>query len=290
MDLRRAALLPLLLLALAGCEGLNIIGTDTQDQEASAAFSYSVDASTASSFNLANVTGDVRIVGVPGLDSIRVTGVRRVRASTQTLANANLPLLTVNIQQLEGTVSVQTDFPSGTNNISFIVDYECEIPADLAVNVVNVTGPVTCESLENGLHGSVVTGDVLLSEITGNILLSVITGSVEGWVTVAPEGSCVISVVTGGIDVQLLTFPAGSACSMEVVTGTLRLGIPVTTSASFTGTVVTGSISLQNLDLQNPVVTASSTSGQLGDGGATISLAVITGSIQVVGATNFPGS
>ncbi|MGB2989370.1 MAG: hypothetical protein WBC98_05380, partial [Candidatus Zixiibacteriota bacterium] len=63
----------------------------------------------------------------------------------------------------------------------------------------------------------------------------------------------------------------------------IELDIPQNTSAEFSATVVTGTISISDLILQNQVSTPGSLSGTVGSGEGTISLNVVTGSVSVKG-------
>ena len=63
----------------------------------------------------------------------------------------------------------------------------------------------------------------------------------------------------------------------------IDLSIPQTTSAQFSATLATGSITLTNLILSNDTVTPGSRSGTLGSGDGTIDLDVVNGTIVVRG-------
>jgi len=77
--------------------------------------------------------------------------------------------------------------------------------------------------------------------------------------------------------------PEDGTINLNLVTGNIELDIPQNTSAEFSAAVVTGTISISDLVLQNQVSTSGSLSGTLGNGEGTISLNVVTGSVNVQG-------
>ena len=85
-----------------------------------------------------------------------------------------------------------------------------------------------------------------------------------------------------GIEAEV-TLPEDGTINLNLVTGNIELDIPQSTSAEFSASVVTGTISLSDLVLQNQASTPGSLTGTLGSGEGTISLNVVTGSISVQG-------
>ena len=236
----------------------NVNNTDFVAKES---FSFRVDVTTHSRLRLDGVSGSVSITGEAGSDSVLVTGEKRVGSESTQDAEAHLPLLQVTVHEIGNEVYVKTTQPDQTHGRSYVVDYTIVLPEGFEVVVNHVTGTVSIESVKNSVSVNNVTGQVLLDEV---------------------YGSAVVSVITGGIGAEV-TLPQDGTISLSVITGNIELDIPENTSAEFSASVITGSISMSGLVLQNQVSTPGSLSGTLGGGEGTISLNVITGSVNVQG-------
>ena len=236
----------------------NVNNTDFVAKES---FSFRVDVTTHSRLRLEGVSGTVSITGEAGSDSVMITGERRVGSESAQDAEAHLPLLQVTVQEIGNEVYVKTTQPEQTHGRSYVVDYTITLPEDFLVSVNHVAGIVSIESVKNSVSVNHVTGQVLLDEI---------------------YGSTVVSLVTGGIEAEV-NLPENGTVNFNLVTGSIGLGIPQSTSAEFSASVVTGTISTSDLVLQNQVSTPGSLSGTLGSGEGTILLNVVTGSISVQG-------
>jgi DUF4097 and DUF4098 domain-containing protein YvlB len=236
----------------------NVNNTDFVAEES---FSFRVDVTTHSRLRLEGVSGTVAITGEEESDSVLVTGERRVGSESMQDAEAHLPLLQVSVQEIGNEIYVKTTQPQQTHGRSYVVDYTISLPEGFVVSVSHVTGIVSISSVKNSVSVNHVTGQVLLDEISG---------------------SSVVSLVTGGIEAEV-TLPQHGTINFNLVTGNMDLDIPQSTSAEFSASVVTGTISTSDLFLQNPVSNPGSLTGTLGSGEGTILLNVVTGSVNVQG-------
>lgn len=231
------------------------------DFVAKESFSFRVDVTTHSRLRLEGVSGTVTITGESGSDSVLITGERRVGSESMQDAEDHLPLLQVTVREVGNEIYVKTTQPEQTHGRSYVVDYTITFPEGFVVSVDHVTGIVSINSVKNSVFVNHVTGQVLLDEISGSAVVSLVTGEIEAEVILPEDGTINLNLVTGNIE----------------------LDIPQNTSAEFSATVVTGTISISDLILQNQVSTPGSLSGTLGSGEGTISLNVVTGSVNVQG-------
>jgi DUF4097 and DUF4098 domain-containing protein YvlB len=207
------------------------------------------------------VSGSVSVTGIADSDSIVVAGTRRVRSSSTQDAEAHLPSLQVEVQDLDNEVAAKTTQPSDTQGRSYEVDYEIIVPTDLKLEITNVNGTIRVEAMADSVSVENVNGGVVLEDISASTSISVTNGSIGGDVTLPLDGT---------ID-------------MGVTNGNIAIGIPVNTSAQFSASVANGSISISNLLIKDKESTPTSVTGTLGDGEGTISLTVTNGGIAVVG-------
>ncbi|MGB7062334.1 MAG: DUF4097 family beta strand repeat-containing protein [Candidatus Zixiibacteriota bacterium] len=231
------------------------------DFVAKGSFSFRVDVVDHSRLRLEGVSGTITISGEPESDSVLITGERRVGSESTQDAEAHLPLLQVTLQEIGNEIYVKTTQPEQTHGRSYVVDYTITVPEGFVVSVNHVTGIVSINSVKSSVSVNHVIGQVLLDEISCSAVVSLVTGEIEAEVTLPEDGTINFNLVTGNIE----------------------LDIPQNTSADFSATVVTGTISISDLVLQNQVSTPGSLSGTLGSGQGTISLNVVTGSVNVQG-------
>ena len=242
-------------------------------------FSYTVEVQDQTRFRLLGITGTIEMTGHPGTETITISGHKRVGASSTAEAQAHLGDIRIDVQDSEDEVLVRTIHQVDAEGRNYQVDYTITLPPDLEVRVSNQTGTVTVEQMEEDVRADVITGGVVLEEVDGDVRIDVITGSV------------ILDQLTGSADVDLATgtlvcrafLPPEGVLDLKTITGSLSVQIPESTSAELTASVTSGQISISNLPLQNPTVSNTYVSGQLGDGDGTITLQVITGSMTIAG-------
>lgn len=231
------------------------------DFVASESFYFAVDAEDHERLSLQGINGNVTITALSGVDSVIITGEKRVGSESMQDAEDHLTELQVEVSDLSSEVRVKTIQPDETHGRSYVVDYDITLPQTLDVVVSNVNGAVTVEF---------VNGSVSVQNVNGQVVLNEIFGSVS------------VSLVNGLIDAEI-TLPTGGIIGMSTVNGGIGLDIPQSTSADFSASVVNGTIGISNLALTDLVSTPYSLTGTLGDGEGTIGLSTVNGSIYVSG-------
>jgi len=196
-----------------------------------------------SRIHLDAVNGAIAITGQPGATSVRVTAKLQVASDMEADAAQGLTQLAVLVTDQAGEVSVRTQQPADNMGRQYVVNYTVTLPSDLAVVVDQVNGRVAVAGLENSVDVEVTKGDV------------------HGTVTLPLNGEVQFSTVKGNLDLR----------------------VPTSTSATFAAFVDNGTITWDNLDLQDVVQTNRSLTGILGDGAGVIELETTNGNVHVAG-------
>ena len=218
--------------------------------EAVESFSVVVPVVNHTLFTLIGVNGEINISGDAAVNSVTITGTKRVLSESVEDAQAHLQDLTVNVQDLLDEIRVETIQPANTGGRSYIVDYTVTLPSFLTNNVTNLNGIVTLDSIDNDVVVLNMNGSATLMNITGNVSANILNGQIQG----------------------AITLPLNGAIDMTTLNGDIIVEIPANTSAVLSASVNVGTITTQNLVLQDVVSTPTFLSGTLGSGQGTIKL------------------
>ncbi len=235
--------------------------SDNNDFAAEESFSFEVAVVNHVEFHLNGIAGTVVVTGVSGANSVLITGKKRVESHSTADAQRRLQELRISVEALNSKIEVKTIQPDDTQGRNYIVDYTVTLPPHLKIAVGNISGNVTINTIQSEVSVNNVSGNVNLNEIVGSTFTETVSGNVEGRITLPLDGTIRMSAVSGNI----------------------LLSIPQNTSAQLSASVVSGSISVSSLVLQNLVSTPTSLSGRLADGRGTISLSTVSGNISVRG-------
>jgi hypothetical protein len=246
-------------LQLLQCHGNDPVGNN--DFSAEEQFSFTVQVRDHSEFQLKGVAGTVAVNGVAGANVILVTGKKRVESHSLEDAQEYLQQLQVSVQDLTSKIEAKTTQPEHNNGRNYIVDYTVSMPNHLKAVVNHVAGNITIEAIENQVSVNNVSGNVILNDIAGNVFGQNVSGNIEAQAAMPLDGTINLSAVSGNI----------------------QLRVPRSSSAHLSANVVSGTISVSDLVLQDLVSTPTSLSGKSGEGRGTISLHTVSGNISVRG-------
>jgi hypothetical protein len=253
------------LLVVLGCGDDGGTGVDdcvdNTNFSAEADFRYAVEVAAQNHLDLDGINGSITISGLSEADSVIVSGTRRVRSESTEDAEEHLELLAVDITDLQGEVRVSTRQPSPSHCRSYEVDYEITLPEDFEVSIEHINGSILIDSIEDDVVVVNVNGNLSLDDIAGSATAMIVNGQIDAMLTLPPAGTVDLFLTNGGIS----------------------LGIPQSTSATFSAGVTNGNITVTNLTLADEVITATSHTGTLGGGDGDISLLVTNGNIAVTG-------
>ena len=263
MSRRFFALVSLMLAAVwgAACDSDDQFEVRNTDSFAEEVFSFQLPVDQRERLDLVGINGRVQVTGVPGGTVIQIDAIRRVESESTSDARANLSRLRVIVSEEATAIRVRTDQPRNPGGRNFIVNYAITVPANLAVNLVNVNGEIGIVSLRNICDVENVNGNVELEDLEGSATVALVNGAIEASASLIQNGVLDLQTVNGNVD----------------------LSIPDDTSAELSASVVNGSIEMTHLSMSDVVQTPRSLSGTLGDGDATITLATVNGAIRIEG-------
>ncbi len=234
---------------------------DNTNFSASESFSYQIDVQGQRHLKIEAINSRIDITGVENQQFISVSGERFVKSESEADAESHLDELEISITENVDEVRIKTIQPKDTQGRTYQIRYQIKVPADMDVTVQSVNGDVTLDSLKSDLVVGVVNGNIVLDEISGDVTVGLTNGNIRCEMVLPTQGTCQLSVINGQIE----------------------LAIPMSTSANFSANVTNGSVSINDLQLQNPQSTNRSLSGILGTGLGKIKLVTVNGSITVNG-------
>lgn len=262
------------ILAIAACGGgsnngdsnLVVCGPDevaNHDFSAQAPVAVDISVVNQSEFMLNGKHGDVSVSGLPGATSITMTGMKRVLSESVQDAQAHLQDVRVIATDSPSSALLETSQPQCDLGRKYIVDYTITLPDYFLLRINNNGGDVTIDSIDNELSINSIAGTVTLTDIVASVAVNLISGDI-------------ISTIS--------SLPLNGRVQMKILNGDIYLEIPAAASADLTARVFTGSITLTNLVLQNPLVTPNLVTGTLGTGQGNIDLQTeVIGDIEVRG-------
>lgn len=263
---RRFAVLILVVLSL-----VSISCKDDEDSDARFTATSEIDIrariTSQSHLTVEAINGIVDITGVSDSDSIVVLGERIVYSVSQQSADTHLTELSVHIQEANNQFWVTTVQPVYTEGCEYNVNYKITVPENLSVLVRQANGEVLIRTLGPVTSGrpsaevDLANGSIGLYDVQGSILTELSNGTTN--------------VSTQYSELNL--------CEVTVVNGTTNVQIPNTISAYFSAQVIVGTVTVNGLDLRNPVITPTSVTGTLGSGDGAIAIRGTTGTITVAG-------
>jgi DUF4097 and DUF4098 domain-containing protein YvlB len=251
------------LLLFTACDDDSVTKVRNTDFFAEEPFSFALERETQTGLRLEGINGRIEVTGIPGADSIAVTGVRRVESESTEDAEEHLAQLEVEVARSGTNVLVRTIQPEDSAGRTYIVDYVISVPEDFGIDIATINGDVTVGSIKNNTSVHCVNGRIRADAI---------------------EGSAEMDLTNGQIDVSMRLPPTGQIY-MRVTNGTIDLDIPADTSAEFRATVVNGDITTMNLSISHQTQGPGYLTGRLGDGQGGIRLDVVNGTIAVRGVS-----
>jgi len=210
-------------------------------QSSTVEYTADVDAAGLVLVAIDNVNGTISVQADPGNDHIRMVASACVRASTFAEAESALDNLSVQVEEIDGTLEIETVHPEIYDGRDYWVDYEIRMPANLMLDAVGINGQIDADGL---------------------------------------EGFATLSLTNGSITAEA-SLPPHALVELSVVNGEVWLGVPATTSAKVSACVVNGSVGLQGFDPRGLASSATAISGVLGGGDAEIRLQAVNGEVAL---------
>ncbi len=213
--------------------------------------------------------GTINVMGVAGsVLASPAAGNEAVVRWTKTGPRDELSRVSIRIVEESGGVSIRAVYPPG--NIDVEVTFRVEVPAGVEFHGSTISGDVEAMQLASDVYAQTISGGVKIST-TGAAHVGVISGTV----TVLAAELCDASVISGTIDAVITSPDWGEDLEFYVSSGSARVEIPSNTNARVVLNSVSGSITT-DFPLSG---TSHTMSGTLGDGGPTLAISVISGTL-----------
>jgi len=224
-------------------------------------FDFKLATDGVNKFKVDGVNGVINITSSANLDSISISGLRRVGSESEADAQEYFSRLEVKVEKSGDEIEVKTIQPENTRGRQYLVNYTISLPDHLELDIENVNGEIILTSHKNEVEVDNVNGSIQLNGIEGDVEADLVNGNI----------TCVI------------TSAAVAKIEMAAVNGNLDLTVPRDISAAFSAELTNGAISTNNLELSNINSTRRSLSGTLGSGSGNISLNTVNGNITANG-------
>jgi hypothetical protein len=253
-----AALLPLPLMALAGCE-LMVAGPRAK---ASEVWERSYSLGPTPTFALRNTNGAVTIQA-HDQPTITVRAERTVQAATEQGAQDLLEATAIQETVSADSLSLSTRRPAAFSmGQQAQVRYEVRVPAGASLSIRTTNGALSVEGVRGAVHLETVNGrlsGVGLAEVTR------------------------AETVNGAIDVEIAGLPAEGS-RFETVNGSVRITLPRDGRADLSVRTVNGGVTVQDFsDIDEQERSRRRYRGTLNGGGPPLRVETVNGSVTVRG-------
>jgi putative adhesin/cell wall-active antibiotic response 4TMS protein YvqF len=156
------------------------------------------------------------------------------------------------------------------------IDYVVDVPTALGADIRSASGSIAINGLDGPVHIETASGGIRMSNLGGDVRVSSASGGIFG--TEVDRVSDAHSM-SGGID---LTGDFASSAQIASVSGSVMLRFAPTAAVHIDATSLSGNVSAAGLALTGQATGPHSLSGNLGNGGPTVSVHTTSGSIRLV--------
>ncbi len=226
---------------------------------ASKVVEFSVPAGTLQRLDCETHNGGITITGSPTADSVTVRAEMSVRGYSQEEADANLHLLEVGNETIDGKLRLYGKFPRAElSNRSPSFAFTMTIPTRLEVTLLSHNGDLNVTDLAGALKSTTHNGDIGLKGQSPKVALETHNGSV-----VADFAG------TGSLDGDVTTH-----------NGNVTLGFPGAVDATVTASTHNGSLS-GGAKLADAKVSRRQLTGRIGAGTGKLTITTHNGNVTV---------
>jgi putative adhesin len=215
----------------------------------------------------------LEIRGVSGMiEAVPATGSAVVVTATKRGRESDPDDVRIEVVQDDGNVTICAVYPGrgnrcgagddyhmSTHNNDVEVRFHAEVPAGVAFTGDNVNGGVSASALAGPIEARTVNGGVQIETTAGDASASTVNGSVTAVVRGTGTGALRFETVNGGITLSLPK-NLNADLEAETVNGSIDTDFPIT---------VTGHLDRRHLD------------GRIGQGGRSLHLETVNGSIRL---------
>ncbi len=254
---------------------------------------YSVNAPA--QLEIKNIRGSVKVRGVDGTNSIRITAVKHLDSGDPQRTEILMSQLP------DGSVSVETRYQESGWLLSLLgahwpckVDYTVEAPTDCALRLEGVSNTAMVEGLRGELHLKSVSGEIEVRLLSGTISLHSISGDIGGDQL---SGALMVDTTSGRVRLDTSDFKSLQANSvsgalffktplsegpytLKTVSGNIRLVVPAQSACSVDFHSISGHFS-SNLPTTSDQRQRHSQSAEIQGGGPAIKFNTVSGNASL---------
>jgi DUF4097 and DUF4098 domain-containing protein YvlB len=209
-----------------------------------------------------NANGSLSLGNINGEVAIKVWDEPRVQLNAVKLGpdKERLALVKIDVKASADRIDIDTVYPKNVRNVNVAVEYQLTVPRNINLEKINT-----------------VNGSVNIAGVQGRIEAETVNGSIniEGGNTISAE------TVNGSIKATLQHLSGSEHAKFNTVNGSITLFMDENIGAELDASTVNGKI---NTDFPLTVkgkLSSKRLHGQLGSGGAKLSLETVNGSIHL---------
>jgi hypothetical protein len=252
--------------ALALCAAA-AVGAAAQD------FQKTYELGGGGSVEIANVSGDVNLVGYEG-SAVVVSAYKEGRDRDQ---------VEVEDESTQGRVVLRAKYPDNCRNCNASLRFEVRVPRSGGISfdkISTASGNVKAEGFSGKLHLTTASGDVTVRAVGGEIKAS----SASGTVRVADAtGTVNASTASGDVEVELTRVDGAGNLRFSSASGDVRVRIPSNIDARVSLSTASGDIET-NFPLEvkrDQYGSGSRAEGQLGSGARSLKISSASGNVSL---------
>lgn len=248
--------------------GLNGCGLLSKKYTKTETVTHTINTAGKTKFKLENVRGSITISRSADSNTITLKAVKEIKVKKKYL-DTPFDEIEIRMDTVSGVVSIVTEInKDGNDNIFNLdidrdqrVDYEIKIPAEMTLEIENVSGNIVSENLSNNMKIDLINGDVDLENYTGRLECEVTNGDFSGHID-----------STRGIDIN-------------TINGNVSLFLNNYMSVNVRAETVNGKISEEELQFKNTIKEKGLFKGTLGNGDSNtdIKIETVNGRIKLYG-------
>lgn len=133
-----------------------------------------------------NVSGDIE-VETWDRGEVRIEALKVSRASTQEKARENAQKVRIEVQEKDGLLLIQTDYPKlSIKGLNVSVSFHLRIPSEASIKAKSISGDVTLRAIGGKAEAETVSGDAEVVKAGQGVKAESVSGNIT--VTDAPKG------------------------------------------------------------------------------------------------------
>lgn len=252
-----ALLLPLFLLAAAGCD----IVTADLDHAATEDWRRTYELQPGGAVEISNVNGRITVEPSTGR-AVEVVARKTAKAASDAAAKDALGRLEIIENSSTSGIKIETKVPRGGGGLfgpSASVEYTVRVPSG---------GRLTFTTVNGGVELRGISGDIRAETTNGGIEARNVGGSIEA------------STTNGRVDVEVAAL-GEDGVRLECTNGGISLRLPADARASISARTTNGGIDTSGLDLDTTESTERRLEASLNGGGPVVRLSGTNGGIRI---------